>query len=87
MRAPARTRPRTMADMAAMTDAQLLTIYNEALQAVALGQSYEIAGRSLTRANLAQIRETIEWLEARIERASASPATAGIGLASFNRQG
>lgn len=67
--------------MAAITDAAMLTLYNEALQAVATGQSYEINGRRMTRADLREIRETIEWLEERIARAD--DTTAGLGLASF----
>lgn len=59
----------------------MLTLYNEALQAVATGQSYEINGRQLTRANLKEIRETIVWLEDRI--AKASDQTGGFGLARF----
>lgn len=59
----------------------MLVLYNEALQAVATGQSYEINGRRMTRADLREIRDTIEWLEARIERAGEN--TAGLGVTSF----
>lgn len=67
--------------MAAMTNAQLLVLCNEALQAVLLGQSYEIGGRKLTRADIGQLRTTIEWLERRIE--ADSDKTGGLGLVTF----
>lgn len=71
--------------MAAMTDSELLTLYNEALQAIATGQSYEINGRRMTRADLREVRETIDWLDKRIRGAASTPATQGFGLATFNR--
>lgn len=64
-----------------MTDAQLLTLFNEALQAVATGQRYKINEREMTRADIGEIRRTIEWLEKRI--AVASDTVGGIGLATF----
>ena len=39
-----------------------LTLYLEAEEAVLAGQSYTLEGRSLTRANLSEIREAIEGL-------------------------
>ena len=65
----------------AQTDAVLLGLYQDAAAAIALGQSYEIAGRSLTRANLREVREMIDWLEIRIERAG--DTTGGVGLISM----
>jgi hypothetical protein len=41
------------------TLAQLLTVYTEGLLAVGRNQSYTINGRSLTRANMAEIKSTI----------------------------
>lgn len=38
-----------------------LDIWLEAEKAVATGQSYTIEGRSLTRANLSEIRRSIEY--------------------------
>lgn len=67
--------------MAAMTDAQLLTLFNEALQAVALGQRYKINERELSRADIAEIRDTIEWLERRIS--VATDTTGGLGVVTF----
>lgn len=67
--------------MAAMTNAELLTLCNEALQAVLLGQSYEIGGRKLTRADIGQLRTTIEWLERRI--AFDADKTGGLGVVTF----
>lgn len=54
----------------ALTNSALLTLYKEALEAIATGQSYTIGGRSLSRANIREVRETIEWLERRIRRAT-----------------
>ena len=39
-----------------------LTLYLEAEEAVLAGQSYTLEGRSLTRANLSEIRAAIEGL-------------------------
>ncbi len=36
--------------------------------AVAKGQSYSLAGRTLTRADAAEIRENVEYWEARVNR-------------------
>lgn len=63
------------------TDAELLTAYKRAAMAIATGQSYEINGRSLTRANLKDVQGMIEWLEGRIARAS--DQTGGFGHVSF----
>jgi len=48
------------------TNAELLTLYRSALAAVATGQSYSIGGRTLSRADLGQIRDTIDWLQSQI---------------------
>lgn len=52
--------------MSVPTDSELLDSYKTALLTVAGGQSYTINGRTLTRQNLKEIRETIDWLEERI---------------------
>jgi hypothetical protein len=62
----------------------LLAKYNTCLEAIALGQSYEINGRQLTRANLREVRETIDWLEKKID--NASDASGGFDLVSIGRQ-
>lgn len=67
--------------MASITDAAMLVLFNEALQAVATGQSYKINNRELTRADVQEIRATIEWLEKRIS--AASDTSGGIILGSF----
>jgi UDP-N-acetyl-D-mannosaminuronic acid transferase (WecB/TagA/CpsF family) len=56
------------------TDAQLLALYRDALAKIATGQSYSINGRSLTHANLKEVRDMIDWLEARVQT-----ATDGVG--------
>ena len=70
--------------MASITDTAMLVLYNEALQRVALGQSYQIGGRMLSRADISEIRQTIEWLERRIN-AAADPV-GGLGLVRFEDQ-
>ncbi len=49
------------------TDAELLKLYRAALAAISTGQSYIIGSQELTRANIGGVRETIGWLETRIE--------------------
>jgi hypothetical protein len=71
----------------ALTVAQLttaLTSYNACLLAISLGQSYEINGRQMTRANLREVRDTIDWLEKKID--VASDTSGGFDLASIGRQ-
>lgn len=56
--------------MAGITLAQAsaqLTAWIAASTAVAEGQSYSIAGRSLTRANSREIRENIEYWDAKVQ--------------------
>lgn len=54
--------------------------------ALARGQSYTLNGRTLTRQDLKQVRETIEWLEERIQAASGDGSSGGMVLARFNRE-
>ena len=58
--------------MSTISDLQTKLAKYEAAETAILdgAQSYSINGRSLSRANLAEIREAIEYLEARIERLS-----------------
>lgn len=49
-----------------------LANYEAALNAVSRNQSYEIEGRQLRRADLAEIRNTIDWLERKISRLSSA---------------
>jgi len=65
------------------TYAQLLEVYKEALYAIAVsGQSYKIGPREFTRANLKEIRDTINWLEFEVDRGS--DVTGGFGVATLN---
>ena len=43
-----------------------LAAWEAALAALTKGQSYSIAGRALTRVDIAECRNTIDWLEAKI---------------------
>ena len=57
--------------MAGITLAQAeakLSLWMEADDAVAKGQSYTIGGRSLSRANAAEIRSNIDFWEAKVQR-------------------
>lgn len=54
------------------TDADLLVLWRNALASVATGQSYSIGGRSLTRADVKECRDMIQWLESRIDAAANS---------------
>lgn len=61
--------------MAGLTQAQAsaaLTRWIAADTAVANGQSYSIAGRSLTRANAKEIRENIEYWDGKVREISDS---------------
>lgn len=57
--------------MAGITQAEAesqLTVWLAASTAVASGQSYSIAGRSLNRANAREIRENIEFWDRQVKR-------------------
>lgn len=58
------------------TDAELLILYRNALAAIATGQAVSIGGRQLTRANLADVRDMIEWLESRTNASTEGGNTA-----------
>ena len=45
-----------------------LALWMTAEDKVAAGQSYSIAGRTLTRANLKEIRETIDYWDRKVQR-------------------
>ena len=62
------------------TNQQLLDIWRGTLAQIgATGQAYSIGNRSLTRANLREVRETINDLERKVAAESASPSSAGSG--------
>jgi hypothetical protein len=50
-----------------------IAAYKAALKAIATGQEYAVHGKRLTRADLAQVRETLSWLNA--ERQSLTRGT------------
>jgi hypothetical protein len=68
--------------MAALTDAQALEAWKEALDAARHSKSYQIGPRTLTRHDITDIMRMIEWYERRIARASRS-GRGGFGLADF----
>ena len=48
------------------TDAQLLAAFRYGLLQLAISEEVSIAGRTLRRSQLPEIRQTIQWLETRI---------------------
>lgn len=66
------------------TATEMLAAYIAAEKAVLLGQSYAMAGRQLTRANLAEIRNgRVEW-EAKVKQEQRLAAgTSSYALADF----
>jgi len=55
---------------------ELLTDFTACLKAIAVaGSSYSIAGRSFTRANLAEVAQTIKELQAAIDSSSGNRVT------------
>lgn len=63
--------------MAGITLAQAqvkLALWMEADERVAAGQSYTIAGRSLTRVNASEIRDSINFWEAKVRQIESASA-------------
>lgn len=57
------------------TDDELLEFARAAIAQILLtGQAYGINGRTFDRADLAQLRETVTWLEGRVDAASGAAA-------------
>jgi len=67
--------------MAAITDAAMLTLLNEAMQKLILGESYEINGRKLKRSDMNMVMKAIEFYERRVN--NDGDKTGGIILATF----
>lgn len=54
-----------------------IALWSEALARVSQGQEYTIGSRRLRRADLSEIRKTLEWLDAQPAR---EDAQSGLGL-------
>ena len=57
--------------MAGITLAQAeakLTLWMAAMDKIAVGQSYNIAGRALTRANLDEVQRQVEYWDSQVKR-------------------
>ena len=67
--------------MAAATSAELVTKYNEAIQACLLGQSYAINGRLMTRADLRDLERGLAYWENRVRLEA--DQTGGLGVVGF----
>lgn len=69
-----------------MNAREKLKVIDKAIEAVMLGgQSYTIGSRSLTRADLRQLREMKNELEASIASESSDTLLGGVSLAKFER--
>lgn len=68
--------------MVALSDAAALEAWKEAMDAVRHSKSYQIGPRTLTRHDIKDIRDNIEWYERRIARNRTS-GSGGFGLADF----
>lgn len=55
------------------TAKERLTLYYKAEKAILNGQSYEIGGLKLTRADLGKVQDMISELENKVSRLSAAP--------------
>ena len=67
--------------MAGITLAQAeaqLTTWLTAMEKVASGQEYEIGNRKMTRANLAEIRETIEYWDSKVQQLDRNSGSGGL---------
>lgn len=63
------------------TDAELLEFTRAAIAQITLhGQAYTVRGKTLTRADLPELREQLQWLESRIN------ADAGESKTNFARR-
>ena len=67
-----------MAAISAAKAREHLDVWLEAESAIATGQSYQIGNRSLTRANLADVRRQIDYWRGLVERAEAEEAGAKL---------
>lgn len=59
---------------------EMLSQYMEAETVVLTGQSYSIGGRSLTRANLADIRRGVDYWSEKLSEAEKAAATGRPGM-------
>lgn len=65
------------------TDAEILVYVRAAIVKILTdGQAYTINGRSLTRADLPELRKQVDWLEARVD---ADAGTSTRNLAKLKR--
>ncbi len=62
--------------------ARQIALWTDALAKVSLGQEYTVGSRRLRRADLPEIRETLDWLNA---QPTVEDAQAGSGLPQFVR--
>jgi hypothetical protein len=71
--------------MAAVTDAAMLTLLNEAMQKLTLGEEYSINNRKLKRSDMDMIMKAIDFYERRVNNAAGTTGgtSGGIILADF----
>ncbi len=68
---------------ASSTDQELLAAYRNALLTVSQNQESTVAGRTFRKADLPEIRKTIDWLEDRIADGRVVGDGTGIVYARF----
>lgn len=74
----------TVAGVQTFTDAEMLILVRNALVQLTISQATTINGRSITRAQIPQLKELHQWLEQRIQDdANSSQAGGNIALAQF----
>lgn len=65
------------------TDQELLNLFRNALAQLAISEEVEVNGRRVRRSQIPSIRETITWLEQRINDDANGTAGGNIALAQF----
>lgn len=76
--------PIDVSSVQTFTDAELLILCRNAVANLTISQSTSINGRTVTREDLPSIRETIEWLETRINNAASGTEGGNVAYAKFN---
>jgi len=64
--------------MAVVNYQNILAAYQSALLALATAQSYTVLGKTVTKADLPEIRNTISWLEQKIQNEKSPDDALGI---------
>lgn len=63
---------------ATYTDTELLALWREAFARISVGHSYRIGSRTMTKADVEEVRKMISWLEQRVEAEASGPITVDV---------